>query len=83
MKSIGHPIICDNDYSGGKKRIKSFHSKYNQLLSRVFKKINRVALHAELLEFIHPVSGENIKIVAPLPNVMNNVISILREYGEA
>ena len=83
MKSIGHPIICDNDYSGGKKRIKSFHSKYNQLLSRVFKKINRVALHAELLEFIHPVSGENIKIVAPLPNDMKNVISILREYGEA
>jgi 23S rRNA pseudouridine1911/1915/1917 synthase len=83
MKSIGHPIICDDDYYGGKKRIKSFHSKYSQLLSRVFNKINRVALHAELLEFIHPVSGEKIKIVAPLPDDMKNVISILKEYGEA
>ena len=83
MKSIGHPIICDDDYSGGKKRIKSFHSKYNQQLTRVFKSINRVALHAELLEFIHPVSGENLKVVAPLPEDMKNVISLLNEYGEA
>ena len=32
-------IICDEDYSGGKKRIKSFHPKYNQLLIRIFNKI--------------------------------------------
>lgn len=83
MKSIGHPIVCDKDYSGGKNRIKSFHSKYTQLLTRVFKNINRVALHAELLEFIHPVNGENIKVIAPLPKDMKNVISILKEYGQA
>jgi len=83
MKSIGHSIICDSDYSGGKKRIKSFHSKYNQLLTRIFNKINRVALHAELLEFIHPVTGQNMKIVAPIPDDMKSVLSILKEYGEA
>ena len=83
MKSLGHSILCDEDYSGGKKRIKSFHSKYNQLLTRIFNKINRVALHAELLEFIHPVTGQNTKIVAPLPADMKDVLSILREYSEA
>jgi 23S rRNA pseudouridine1911/1915/1917 synthase len=83
MKSIGHSIICDSDYSGGKKRIKSFHSKYNQILTRIFNKINRVALHAELLEFIHPVTGQNMKFVAPLPDDMKSVLSILKEYGEA
>ncbi|MAJ44067.1 MAG: RNA pseudouridine synthase [Candidatus Marinimicrobia bacterium] len=81
MKSIGHPILCDEDYSGGKKMIKSFHQKYNQKLKRVFKLINRVALHAELLEFIHPVSGENLKVIAPLPEDMKNVISLLNEYA--
>ena len=30
LNSIGHPIICDDSYNGGKERIKSFHSKYSQ-----------------------------------------------------
>tara|TARA_B100001029_G_scaffold178764_1_gene186268 strand:+ start:919 stop:1878 length:960 start_codon:yes stop_codon:yes gene_type:complete len=80
MKSIGNPIICDDDYSGGQNRIKSFHPKYNQKLTKVFKLINRVALHSELLEFIHPVSGENIKVIAPIPEDMKNVISLLKKY---
>ena len=32
LKSIGHPIFSDNQYSGGKKKIKSYHVKYIQLL---------------------------------------------------
>ena len=82
MQAIGHSIICDEDYSGGEKRIKSFHPKYYQLLKKIFNKINRVALHAELLEFIHPVNGQKMKIMAPLPNDMMDVLLILRESSE-
>lgn len=36
--------------------------------------INRQALHAFSLEFIHPMSGEKMKIKAPLPNDMEQLL---------
>ena len=83
LNSIGHPIICDDSYNGGKERIKSFHSKYSQKLTKVFKHINRVALHAESVEFIHPKSKKKIKVSAPIPEDMNNILLILDEYNRS
>ena len=41
MKSIGHPIISDNLYSGGDTMIKSFHIKYTKLLKKIIQRIPR------------------------------------------
>ena len=78
LKSIGHPILADDMYGGGRKMIKSFHVKYTQILNRLFKNMNRVALHAEKLEIIHPTTGSVMRFQAPIPDDMQNALNLLR-----
>ena len=78
LKSIGHPILADDMYGGGKKMIKSFHVKYTQILNRLFKNMNRVALHAEKLEITHPTTGSLMRFQAPIPDDMENALNLLR-----
>ncbi|MBC8311365.1 MAG: RluA family pseudouridine synthase [Candidatus Marinimicrobia bacterium] len=78
LKSIGHPILADDMYGGGKKMIKSFHVKYTQILNRLFKNMNRVALHAEKLEITHPTTGDKMRFQAPIPDDMVNALNLLR-----
>jgi len=78
LKSIGHPILNDYIYGGGKKMIKSFHVKYTELLNRLFKYMNRVALHAEKLEITHPTTGNKMRFQAPIPNDMVYALNLLR-----
>ena len=78
LKSIGHPIFGDSAYGGGMKLAKSFHVKYTQILNRLGKIINRVALHAQLLEIIHPETKGKILFEAPLPGDMQKGLEILR-----
>jgi len=40
--------------------------------------IKRQALHAEYLEFIHPITGEKMEIQAPLPEDIAQLIEILK-----
>ena len=41
-------------------------------------RLDRQALHAELLGFRHPVTDENITVTAPMPADMENVLKALR-----
>jgi len=77
LSSIGHPIFSDVDYSGGKKRIKSYHVKYTNILKRLFKCINRVALHAKTIEFKHPKNDKVVSFSAPIPNDFKEALKIL------
>jgi 23S rRNA pseudouridine1911/1915/1917 synthase len=43
----------------------------------------RQALHAEILEFKHPTSGEPVRVSAPVPSDMLNLLAALRADGEA
>lgn len=36
-------------------------------------------LHAKSIEFVHPVSGEKLKIEAPLPNYFQEVLESLEK----
>jgi len=81
LKSIGHPIFCDNSYGGGKQNAKSFHIKYTQILNRLIKSVNRVALHAHTIEFRHPESKKRIKFEASIPEDLNIALNLLKnEY---
>ena len=77
MKSIGHPIVSDIAYSGGESMVKSFHVKYSKVIKKVFKIINRVALHAQSIEFINPTTMKIEKYSSPLPDDIHNVINTL------
>ena len=78
LSSIGHPIFADDQYSGGKKRIKSYHIKHIQILKRLFKLINRVALHAYKIEFRHPTTHSQLSFSAPFPDDFDKALELLK-----
>ncbi|GJM38045.1 MAG: putative RNA pseudouridine synthase [Acidimicrobiales bacterium] len=51
LRAIGHPVVGDRDYDGGRPGLDP----------------GRPFLHARELRFAHPVTGEPIGVVAPLP----------------
>ena len=77
MKSIGHPIIFDDVYGGGIKMIKSFHVKYTKLLKSIFKSMDRVALHAKSIKFLH-TNKDIVEYDAPTPDDFKKVINLVK-----
>lgn len=73
---IHHPVMGDKTYSTKKQMINlvpfSTKDKMKNILSSVLK---RQALHAHQLEFIHPISNQNLTISNDIPDDMKNVIS--------
>jgi len=67
MKAIGHPVVGDNVY--GKRSV-------NSCFEKIFG-LNRQFLHAHLLEFKH-LNGKKIKITAPLPMDLQNVLNKIK-----
>lgn len=63
MSYIGHPVVGDTTYSNGKNEFG----------------IEGQMLHAKYLEFKHPITGEILKLEAPLPQYFENVLKKLDE----
>ncbi len=74
MKYINHPIIGDKVY----KNNIFYKKKINKNINKLIKKLNRQALHASTLIFLHPIQKNIIKINTPLPNDMLNILHELR-----
>lgn len=62
MSHIGHPLLGDEVYGG---RTSAFH-------------LEGQTLHAKILGFHHPVSGEYIETDAPLPDYFEKLLKILK-----
>ncbi len=62
MSHIGHPVLGDEVYSGGK-------SKFNT---------SGQVLHAKTLGFIQPSTGKYIEVEAPVPEYFNKILENLR-----
>ena len=75
MNHLKHPIVGDPLYGGSFKLPKGASDAFIAAL-RGFK---RQALHAEVLEFAHPVTGEPIRRSAPVPGDMQRLMKLLRE----
>ena len=74
MAHLKHQIVGDPLYGGPLKLPKGATLELIETL-RAFK---RQALHAETLEFAHPVSGEPVRCTAPVPADMQRLIAELR-----
>ena len=79
MAHVRHPIIGDPLYGGALKLPKGASDELVAAL-RGFK---RQALHAETLEFTHPITGEPVRNTAPVPEDMLHLMKVLREDSEA
>lgn len=66
MASIGHPLLGDEVYAGNRK------SPF---------KTQGQTLHAKVLGFVHPISGEYIETDAPLPEYFENILKRLRNQN--
>ncbi len=75
MAHLKHPIIGDPLYGGPLKLPKGASDNLIAAL-RGFK---RQALHAETLEFIHPIGGQPVRCSAPMPADMQALVRALRE----
>ncbi|MEE2810477.1 MAG: RluA family pseudouridine synthase [Pseudomonadota bacterium] len=75
MAHAGHGLLGDPTY-GGKRKISPKALSAAGLVA--INNFQRQALHAAVLGFEHPVSGEMMRFEAPLPEDMQALISALR-----
>ncbi|HEU4774030.1 MAG TPA: 23S rRNA pseudouridine(1911/1915/1917) synthase RluD [Lysobacter sp.] len=75
MAHLKHPIIGDSLYGGSLKLPRGA----NDALVAALKGFKRQALHAETLEFVHPVSGEPVRCSAPMPADMQALVKALQD----
>jgi 23S rRNA pseudouridine1911/1915/1917 synthase len=75
MSYLQHPLLGDTAY-GGRARIPKGAS---QELVDMIRSFDRQALHAAMLKFAHPVTGEMMTFHAPIPNDMAVLTEALRE----
>ena len=72
MAHAGHPLIGDRDYG------QHFATKANTLAEPARSAVRafpRQALHAAVLGFAHPVTGEDLRFEAPLPADLSALIA--------
>jgi len=78
LQSIGHPLLGDHTY--GK------HKGYQQLDGDTAAKVlsfTRQALHAQRLQFQHPITGETCQFTAKTPDDMQAIIDCLSNEASA
>ena len=74
MAHAGHGLVGDPTYGGKRKLAKAALA---EPLAEAVKAFPRQALHAAVLGFVHPVSGEAIRFEAPLPADMADLLAAL------
>ncbi|MBL7825541.1 MAG: RluA family pseudouridine synthase [Saprospiraceae bacterium] len=80
MKSIGHTLFGDPRYGGNQILKGTIFSKYKHFVENCLKLIPRQALHAKVLGFTHPRTGQHIRFESALPDDMQQVIEKWRTY---
>ncbi|GAA6208399.1 RluA family pseudouridine synthase [Cognatishimia sp. WU-CL00825] len=76
MTHAGHSLIGDPTYGGRRKLSEKALNTQGVQAARNFP---RQALHAAILGFVHPVSKEDLRFEAPLPEDMTKLIEALRK----
>lgn len=77
MSNINHPVFGDETYGGRKPQSKLLSSKLKAHFSNLLEIMPRQALHARLLGFIHPITGEHLRFESDLPDDMKALMGKL------
>jgi 23S rRNA pseudouridine1911/1915/1917 synthase len=80
MAYVGHPLFADDTYGGNKIVKGTVFTKYKQFVENCFEICNRQALHAKVLGFTHPVTGERLRFESDLAPELEAVIEKWRQY---
>jgi 23S rRNA pseudouridine1911/1915/1917 synthase len=76
LAHIGHPIMGDETYATG---FKTKAGRLDDDARDALEALGRQALHAAVLGFTHPVTGETLRFEAPLPPDMARLVAALRK----
>ena len=76
LSSIGHPLIGDPLYGQG---FKSKLGKLPEPLRTKLAGLDRQALHATRLAFVHPVTGTLLEFNSPLPEDLGEIVEAFKE----
>ncbi|GAB4363883.1 MAG: RluA family pseudouridine synthase [Calditrichia bacterium] len=81
FQHLQHPVFGDPEYQGRERQLKQLHREQDRLLAKkLLKLMNRQALHAHLLRFIHPVTEQEMEFTAPLPSDFQAVVEQLEHF---
>jgi 23S rRNA pseudouridine1911/1915/1917 synthase len=75
MSHIGHPLLGDGIYGSG---FKTKANKFSHAQRGALEKLGRQALHAAVLGFEHPRTGEHLRFEREMPREMADLLEALR-----
>jgi 23S rRNA pseudouridine1911/1915/1917 synthase len=79
MRHAGHPVLGDPQYGGRNRRLGPLTTRQRQFVAELFEILPRQALHAAVLGFIHPTTGEALYFESEFPDDIEEVLKRLRE----
>jgi 23S rRNA pseudouridine1911/1915/1917 synthase len=74
LASLGHPVFGDETYGGREPHSVNLTSNIKAQIRNLLEIMPRQALHARLLGFVHPKTGEQILLESELPEDMKSII---------
>ena len=80
MSSIGHPLLGDSVYGSGFKTKEALIPAAVQVALRA---LGRQALHAAVLGFEHPITGELLRFESAPPEDFSNLLKSLQQFPPA
>lgn len=78
---LGHPVFGDPDYGGRHKWHRGIFAPERQFAKRLLDVIDRQALHAQRLEFTHPVNEQTVLLETDVPQDFKQVLDMLDKEG--
>lgn len=79
MAHFNRPVLGDPEYGGRQKWLKGIEPSHRKMGKYLLSLINRQALHAKSLEFIHPITNKKISVSSDLPDNMEQLLKYLQE----
>jgi len=74
MAAIGHPVFADYVYGGKSKKLSSLPAAQRSRAALYLEILNRQALHAKTLGFLHPVTKKWLQFDSEIPQDMQQLI---------
>ncbi|MEC5210465.1 23S rRNA pseudouridine1911/1915/1917 synthase [Psychrobacter sp. PL15] len=75
LSHITYPIVGDRVY-GGRRQLRAGLTEQQR---NIISNFPRQALHAYALGFVHPTTGEDIKVTTPIPEDMQKLMTVLSD----
>lgn len=77
LNHIGHPIFGDAEYNGRQSQLSRLPASLHTFGLSLLRQMNRQALHARKLSFIHPRTGQAMQFETALPQDFQDLLNTL------